>query len=160
MNVLTTMNSFFSNENIIAAAVIVVILVIVGLGVVYTITHISETDKAVFGCWDGQEINTSNTAVDIAYLFWSRGTYSIVGRTFANPLFERGTYSTARAEDGSVALTLTPDTTTKRTTQFPQFGVVRTVAVAEQQTNAGRTLAFNGGTPFVESSCDLYNSLP
>ena len=154
------MNALFSNENIIAAVVIGVILVMIGLGFVYTITHLSETDKVVFGCWDGQEINTSNTTLDIAYLFWSRGKYSIVGRTLANPLFERGTYATTRAEDGSVALTLTPDTTTKHTAQFSQFGVVRTFTVVEQQTNAGRTLTLNDGIPLVESSCEVYNAQP
>lgn len=125
-------------------------------GVMRSLSRLSETDKMVFGCWSGQEKNRTNEAVEIGWLIWSGGDYTIVESGFAFPVVERGKYTTSALEDGSVSLKLEPDTLGRNIEAYPQFGKARTVTVTAQKLNGIRTLQFEDGVRYVNTSCEPY----
>lgn len=148
--------SFFSNEKVLTVLILVIISGVIIFGVARTTQRMSDTDWTVTGCWSGEDTNTAGVLVEIDYLLWAGGDYTITGPGFSDPIFERGTYTTSSTEDGTILLTLTPDTTNKYTAQFSQFGMERTLSVVAQKTNYGLTLSFDGGAPFVTTSCQQH----
>lgn len=145
-----------STENILIALVILGLLAGITWGVVRSISLLSETDKMVLGCWSGQEKNRTNKAVEIGWLIWSGGDYTIVESGFAFPVVERGKYTTSALPDGSVLLKLEPDTLGRNIEAYPQFGKARTLKVTAQKLNGIRTLQFEDGVRVVNTSCEPY----
>lgn len=144
---------------------ILIILVILGLlgaitwGVARSLSRLSETDKMVLGCWSGKEKNQANEEVEIGLLIWSGGDYTIVESGFTYPVVERGKYTTSAredGEDGAVSLRLEPDTLGRNIAAYPQFGKARTLTVIAQKVNGIRTLQFENGVRYVNTSCEPY----
>lgn len=146
-----------STENIGVALVIIALMAaVLAWGAMRTLSRLSETDKMVLGCWSGQEKNRTNQEVEIGLLIWSGGDYTIVESGFAFPVVERGKYTTSALPDGSVSLKLEPDTLGRNIEAYPQFGKMRTTTVIAQKLNGIRTLQFDGGVRYVNTSCEPY----
>lgn len=146
-----------SQANIIIAIVIVlIILAVVAIGVWRLSSPMSETDKVVLGCWMGEETNRANAAVKIGYLFWSGGNYTIVEEGFAQPVIERGKYTTSLGDNGTTALHLVPDKLGRTIANYPRFGKERTLSVNAQRASGMRRLQFDGGAIFINVSCESY----
>ena len=137
-------------------AVLIVVLAAIAWGVLRTTSRMSETDKIVRGCWSGKEKNRANKEVEIGLLFWSRGNYTIVGDGFNAPIIERGKYATSAGNNGLVILGLEPDKLGRDIAQYPQFGSSRSLSVTAETLNGVRTLRFDDGSQYVNTSCEPY----
>lgn len=146
-----------SQANIIIAVVIVlIILAVVAIGISRSTSRLSETDKVVLGCWRGEENNRANAVVKIGYLFWSGGNYTIVEEGFAEPVIERGKYTTSLGGNGTTVLHLVPDKLGRTIANYPRFGKDRTLSVDASRNGGIRRLQFDGGPIFINVSCESY----
>ncbi|OGL70749.1 hypothetical protein A3B32_00995 [Candidatus Uhrbacteria bacterium RIFCSPLOWO2_01_FULL_53_9] len=145
-----------ASEYILLAVVLVIVLSVIAWGVLRTTSTMSETDKIVRGCWSGKEPNRANELKEVGLLLWSGGNYTIVSDGFNAPIIERGKYATSAGNNGLVILGLEPDKLGRDIAQYPQFGSSRSLSVTAETLNGVRTLRFDGGTPYVNTSCEPY----
>lgn len=117
----------------------------------------SDSDKMVFGAWSGVMKDVHGNNVEVAYLFWGNGNYTITPASPFGTIYERGIYKTSLVEQDIVSLQLTPDKVTKGAKAFSGLGEPRTLEVRHENDIYTNFLIFPDGTRFVESTLETYS---
>lgn len=118
--------------------------------------NMPDSDKMVFGAWSGVMEDKAGNNVEVAYLFWGNGNYTITPTSPFKTVYERGIYKTSPIELNVVSLQLTPDKVTDGGRAFPGLGEPRTLEIYRENVNGTNWLKFPDGSRYSESSLDTY----
>ena len=110
----------------ITAGILLAIFAFAVWSVVKDYRNMSETDAILFGCWTGEETNTSGEIVPVEYRFHGSNDYSINWLTSHLVMYEAGEYHSTATSDGKISVKLTPRTTPAPGKAFSLFGAERT----------------------------------